>query len=136
MGPVYFQISRDFPGRELPYAKNFEINRYTTFDTWNYPANPSVFPSKLAKSGFYYLKCEDWVQCAFCDLQCRGKEALQQHPHNAEFCPLLNDELPVNLRSGPNIQLPKPKQQVLYITLSIPIDYFEDCVGLHKFILP
>lgn len=105
--PGVFYFSKYFPGLELPHAKNFEVNRLQTYKGWN---NLGVYTSRLAKAGFYYTEIEDLVQCAFCDLQCRGHEALPSHETRSPSCHIFTNELIVNQRTGPNIKLPEVQQ--------------------------
>ncbi|XP_054005935.1 putative inhibitor of apoptosis [Hylaeus anthracinus] len=40
------------------------LQRWNSFVNW--PISSIVSPEKLAKAGFYYLQCNDKVQCAYC----------------------------------------------------------------------
>ncbi|KAF5301488.1 hypothetical protein FQR65_LT08791 [Abscondita terminalis] len=84
-----------FPQRYVEQAENDypmqkEVNRLNSYNGW-----PCRFmePSSLAKAGFFYLKKDDIVRCAFCGVEigqwAPDDDAMQDHIRWSERCPFV-----------------------------------------------
>jgi len=77
---------------------NREEVRLETFEGWPLPFQS---PEDLAKAGFYFLKREDKVQCAFCRIVIGDFEEndipIVEHKKYCGSCPFVNG-LPVGIR--------------------------------------
>lgn len=68
-----------------------ESNRLKTFSKWSFDTDPK----ELAKTGFFYIKRDDLVECAFCKVIisskefCVSEQPLITHARKSPVCPLI-----------------------------------------------
>lgn len=87
---------------DQPAKYNCEAARLVTFDSW---ATPFINKNILAKSGMYFLKKEDKVQCHFCKVILGtwniDDDPIEEHMRWSSSCPLLRRNrtrnIPINV---------------------------------------
>lgn len=101
----------DLPIDEGPPTYNIANNplriekeRLLTFRKW--PKNDIVYPSDLARDGFYYMNNEDYAQCVFChgilSGWTRGDAVVIEHRRIFPNCPFVRGETNENIPLNPD----------------------------------
>lgn len=122
--PVIKPCNKQQPKQEVTETDNpkqCEINknmksekdRLLTYVDW---PNPGIDPKELAKAGFYSIRYEDAVRCAFCQVEiCRweeGDNAMSDHQRWSNTCPFIRGNEVGNIPLEPNerVELPRLSQ--------------------------
>lgn len=111
-----------------PPQFNFERERLKSFENW-----PVSFlsPRDMAAAGFYFLKREDVVRCAFCGVEVgcwvEGDDPMQDHERWSPSCKFVKNlpvaNVPLNSNTN-NIATDVPKENGKPLTISLIYIYY------------
>lgn len=100
---------------EISRSMKSEKNRLLTYIAWS---NAYMNPKDLAKAGFYSTRYEDFVRCAFCNIEiCRweaGDNAMLEHQRWSNACPFVRFIDVGNIPLNPNekVEIPRVSEDI------------------------
>ncbi|CAB0014317.1 unnamed protein product [Nesidiocoris tenuis] len=96
-GPTDSRVNSNIPGSSQLYIGNRryykESERLKTFERWPVTFLP---PRLLSEAGFYYINREDYVRCAFCNIEVgrwvEGDDPMADHERWAPACRFVRNQ--------------------------------------------